>query len=345
MAEKPRPETLLGGDKRHEDEQLDRLFRPQSLGDFVGQRRHVDNLRVYVEAAKRRGEPLDHILLAGPPGLGKTTLAHIMAHEMGVQLHITSGPAVDHKGALTGLLTRCARGDLLFIDEIHRLSAPVEEGLYPAIEDFRVDVMTGEGPYSESISVDIKPFTLVGATTRAGLLSKPLRDRFGVTIRLDYYPPEDLQKIVERSARLLGISCDAEGALELAKRSRGTPRIANRLVRRVRDFAEVEGNGKMTKAIVELTCNRLEVDAAGLDEMDRRLLQVIIEHYDGGPVGVDTLAAALSEPRDTIEDVYEPYLLQQGFIGRTPRGRVATTRAMLHLGYPVNGESKQGKLF
>jgi Holliday junction DNA helicase RuvB len=264
---------------------------------------------------------------------------------MGVQLHMTSGPAVDHKGALTGLLTRCSRGDLLFIDEIHRLSPPVEESLYPAIEDFRVDVMTGEGPYAESISVDIKPFTLVGATTRAGLLSKPLRDRFGVTIRLDYYPPEDLQRIVERSAHLLGLSAEKDGAFELARRSRGTPRIANRLVRRVRDFAEIEGNGTMTKQIVELTCERLEVDPGGLDEMDRRLLQVIIEHYDGGPVGVDTLAAALSEPRDTIEDVYEPYLLQQGFIGRTPRGRVATTRAYQHMGYPTPDGSKQGKLF
>ncbi len=345
MATTPRTDSLIDEEKQMEDEQLDRLFRPKSLDDFVGQDKHKENLRVYVEAARRRGEPLDHILLAGPPGLGKTTLAHILANEMSVEVHVTSGPAIDHKGALAGLLTRCSRGDLLFIDEIHRLSAPVEEGLYPAIEDFRVDVMTGEGPYAESISMDIKPFTLVGATTRAGMLTKPLRERFGVTIRLDYYPPEDLRKIIVRSARLLGLPCENDGALELARRSRGTPRIANRLVRRVRDFAEVRGDGRLTTDIVQLTCERLEIDSLGLDEMDRRLLSMIIETYDGGPVGVDTLAAALAEPRDTLEDVYEPYLLQQGFLARTPRGRAATRKAYEHLGFPSPTTPEQRKLF
>jgi holliday junction DNA helicase RuvB len=335
---------LVGAVGNPDDDHFDRVFRPQSLDDFVGQTKHKQNLKVYLEAAKRRNEPLDHILLAGPPGLGKTTLAHILAKEMGVQLYITSGPAIDHKGALTGLLTRCSRSDLLFIDEIHRLSAPVEEALYPAIEDFRIDVMTGEGPYAESISVDIKPFTLVGATTRAGLLTKPLRERFGVTIRLDFYPPEELKIIVLRSARLLGIDCDPKGAFELARRSRGTPRVANRLVRRVRDFAEVEGSGVIDEAIVKTTCERLEIDSCGLDEMDRRLLAVIVEHYEGGPVGVETLSAALAEPRDTIEDVYEPYLLQQGFIGRTPRGRIATAKAYEHLGHPIHPK-KQSSLF
>jgi holliday junction DNA helicase RuvB len=335
---------LVGANSIPDDDHFDRVFRPQSLDDFVGQAKHKQNLKVYLEAAKRRNEPLDHLLLAGPPGLGKTTLAHILAREMGVQLYVTSGPAIDHKGALTGLLTRCNRRDLLFIDEIHRLSAPVEEALYPAIEDFRIDVMTGDGPYAESISVDIKPFTLVGATTRSGLLTKPLRERFGVTIRLDFYPPEELQVIVQRSARLLGIACDPNGAMELARRSRGTPRVANRLIRRARDFAEVEGTGVIDSAIVALTCERLEIDSAGLDEMDRRLLSVIVDHYEGGPVGVETLSAALAEPRDTIEDVYEPYLLQQGFIGRTPRGRIATTRAYEHLGRPIHPK-KQGILF
>jgi Holliday junction DNA helicase RuvB len=336
---------LLDADTALDDEQFDRLFRPQSLDDFIGQEKHKHNLRVYIEAARRRREPLDHILLAGPPGLGKTTLATIFAKEMGVTLFITSGPAIDHKGALTGLLTRCGRGDILFIDEIHRLSAPVEEALYPAIEDFRVDVMTGEGAYAESIPVNLSPFTLVGATTRAGLLSKPLRERFGVTLRLDFYPPEDLMRIVLRSARLLGIPCDDAAGFELARRARGTPRVANRLLRRVRDFAEVEGQGKITEAIVALTCEHLEIDASGLDEMDRRLLAVIVEHYEGGPVGVETLAAALAEPRDTIEDVYEPYLLQQGYIGRTPRGRVATHKAYEHLGLLPRNSAKQADLF
>jgi holliday junction DNA helicase RuvB len=330
---------------RPEDERFDRLFRPESLAEFVGQRKHTDNLRVYVEAARRRGEPLDHILLCGPPGLGKTTLAYILAKEMGVQLHVTSGPAVEHKGLLTGQLTKLARGDILFIDEIHRLSATVEEALYPAVEDFRIDVMMGDGAFAESITLDIKPFTLIGATTRTGLLTKPLQERFGVTLRLDFYPPEDLELIILRSARLLGVPCDVEGARALSSRSRGTPRVANRLLRRARDFGEVEGTGQIDRAIVELTCERLGVDAGGLDEMDRRLLSILIEHYDGGPVGVETLAAALAEPRDTIEDVYEPYLLQQGFLGRTPRGRIATKKAYAHLGAAPRPPTAQGSLF
>lgn len=328
-----------------DDEKLDRLFRPRTLDDFIGQERHKSNLRVYIAAAKKRKEPLDHILLCGPPGLGKTTLAHILAAEMGVDLHITSGPAVEHKGALTGLLTRAKRGDVIFIDEIHRLSAPVEEALYPAIEDFRIDVVTGDGPYAESISVDVKPFTLVGATTRAGLLTKPLHERFGMSIRLDFYPPVELEKIIQRNCRLLDVEFETAGTKMLSERSRGTPRVANRLLRRVRDFATIEGSGKIDAKIVELTCQRLEVDREGLDEMDRRLLEILIHHYEGGPVGVETLAAALAEPRDTVEDVYEPYLLQQGFLGRTPRGRVATRRAYEHLGVPFAGEPKQTRLF
>ena len=329
-----------------EEERFDRIFRPSTLDEFVGQEQHKQNLRVYVEAARRRKEPLDHILLCGPPGLGKTTLAHILAKEMGTELFVTSGPGVEHKGALTGLLTRVARSDILFIDEIHRLTATVEEALYPAIEDFRIDVMMGDGAYAESIQLDIKPFTLVGATTRTGLLTKPLQERFGVTLRLDFYPVSDLEQIVRRSARLLEIDCDDAGARALAERARGTPRIANRLVRRVRDFAQVEGAGIIDRKIVDVACDRLGIDHAGLDEMDRRLLGILIDHYDGGPVGVETIAAALAEPRDTIEDVYEPYLLQQGFLGRTPRGRIATKRAYEHLGkVQERKSSNQGSLF
>jgi Holliday junction DNA helicase RuvB len=340
-------QRLASGAVFGEEERFDRIFRPTTLAEFVGQEQHKDNLRVYVEAARRRKEPLDHILLCGPPGLGKTTLAHILAKEMGAELFITSGPAVEHKGMLNGLLTRVQRADILFIDEIHRLSATVEESLYPAIEDFRIDVVMGDGPYAESIQLDIKPFTLVGATTRTGLLTKPLQERFGVTLRLDFYPVSDLEKIVARSARLLEIECDKDGARALAERARGTPRIANRLVRRVRDFAQVEGRGVIDRNIVDVACDRLGIDSGGLDEMDRRLLGMLIEHYDGGPVGVETIAAALAEPRDTIEDVYEPYLLQQGYLGRTPRGRVATKKAYEHLGkvFSAKGSTNQGSLF
>ncbi|MSP24638.1 MAG: Holliday junction branch migration DNA helicase RuvB [Myxococcales bacterium] len=318
-----------------DDDRFDRLFRPESFDDYVGQRKHTDNLRVFVEAARRRGEPLDHMLFCGPPGLGKTTLALILAREMGVTLHATSGPAIEHKGALAGLLTKLEPGDVLFIDEIHRLNMVVEESLYPAIEGFEIDIMTGEGAYSASIKLPLKPFCLVGATTRTGLLTSPLLSRFGYVMRLDYYSVEDLILIVERSAKMLGVAVDPGGAVEIARRSRGTPRIANRLLRRVRDFADVLGTGRVDEAIARTTAERLEIDDTGLDTMDRRFLRVIIEDYGGGPVGIETLAAALSEARDTLEDVYEPYLLQQGFIGRTPRGRIATKKAFAHLGAPI----------
>jgi Holliday junction DNA helicase RuvB len=338
------PERVLSPAETGDDDRFDRLFRPASLTEYIGQAKHTDNLKVFVEAARRRREPLDHMLFCGPPGLGKTTLAHILAKEMGVVLHVTSGPAIEHKGALAGLLTKLERNDVLFIDEIHRLTPAVEESLYPAIESFQIDIMTGDGPYATTIQLALKPFTLVGATTRTGLLTAPLLSRFGHVVRLDFYPVEELDLIVQRSARLLEVPIDAGGAREIAARARGTPRVANRLLRRVRDFAEVLGNGTITAAIARTTAERLEIDAAGLDEMDRRLLRVIVDHYDGGPVGIDTLAASLSEPRDTIEDVYEPFLLQQGFLGRTPRGRIATRRAYEHLGLSAPS-AKQGDLF
>jgi Holliday junction DNA helicase RuvB len=329
-----------------DDDRFDRLFRPDSLDEYVGQDKHRQNLKVFVEAAKRRREPVDHTLFCGPPGLGKTTLAHIVAREMGVTLHSTSGPAIEHKGALAGLLTKLEARDVLFIDEIHRLTPAVEESLYPAIEAFKIDIMTGDGPYATTIQLALKPFTLIGATTRTGLLTAPLLSRFGYVVRLDYYPVEDLQKIITRSARLIEVPIDPEGAHALAARARGTPRVANRLLRRARDFAEILGTGCITAQIANITADRLEIDTAGLDEMDRRLLMVIIEHYDGGPVGIDTIAAALSEPRDTIEDVYEPYLLQQGFLGRTPRGRIATRKAYEHLGRTMpTKNTPQGDLF
>ena len=319
-------------DAQADDARFDRTLRPQTFDDYIGQTKHKDNLRVFVQAAKNRNEPLDHMLLCGPPGLGKTTLAQILAHEMGVTLHMTNGPVIEHKGALAGLLTKLEPRDILFIDEIHRLTPVVEESLYPAMEDFRIDVMTGEGAFASSIQIDVRPFTLVGATTRTGLLTAPLFSRFGHVVRLDFYPPEDLAKIVARSAHLMDVEIDPPACDAIARRSRGTPRIANRLLRRVRDFAQVLGSGKIDEPTVRDAARRLEVDDAGFDEMDRRLLRIIIDDYDGGPVGVETLAAALGEPRDTVEDVYEPYLLQQGFLGRTPRGRVATRKAYEHLG-------------
>ena len=341
-------DRLVSSSAAHDDERFDRLFRPSSFDEYIGQEKHISNLRVFTEAARNRNEPLDHMLLCGPPGLGKTTLANILANEMGVTMHATSGPAVEHKGALAGLLTKLEAGDVLFIDEIHRLNATVEESLYPAIEAFEIDIMTGDGPYATTIQLAVKPFCLIGATTRTGLLTAPLLSRFGYVMRLDFYPVDELAQIVTRSARLLDVPIDEAGALSVAKRSRGTPRIANRLLRRVRDFAEVLGTGRIDESIATETAERLDVDDAGLDTMDRRLLTVIIEHYDGGPVGIDTLAAALSEPRDTLEDVYEPYLLQQGFIGRTPRGRIATRHAYAHLGRPApmaDEPDPQGDLF
>ncbi|MBK8252763.1 MAG: Holliday junction branch migration DNA helicase RuvB [Polyangiaceae bacterium] len=337
-------DRILSPAEDADDVRFDRLFRPNSLDEYIGQARHKENLKVFVQAARGRNEPLDHILFCGPPGLGKTTLAYILAREMGTTLHTTSGPAVEHKGALAGLLTKLEPHDVLFIDEIHRLTPAVEESLYPAIESFRIDIMTGDGPYATTIQLPLKPFTLVGATTRTGLLTAPLLSRFGYVARLDFYPVEDLMLIVERSARLLDVKIDASGAREIAGRSRGTPRVANRLLRRVRDFADVLGHKVITESIARTTADRLDVDSAGLDEMDRRLLLVIIDHYDGGPVGVETIAAALAEPRDTIEDVYEPFLLQQGFLGRTPRGRVATRKAYEHLG-KKGKEPRQGDLF
>jgi Holliday junction DNA helicase RuvB len=303
---------------------LDRSLRPTRFEEFVGQERIKENLAVFIKAAKGRGEALDHVLFCGPPGLGKTTLANIIAHEMGVSIRSTSGPVLERAGDLAAILTNLQPGDVLFIDEIHRLNRVVEEILYPAMEDFQLDIIIGQGPGARSIKLDLPRFTLVGATTRTGLLTSPLRDRFGIIDRLAFYSVEELCKVVERSASLLKLSFDREAAREIAGRSRGTPRIANRLLRRVRDFAEVQGDGKATLAVVEDAMGRLEVDRKGFDEMDRRLLLTIIDKFDGGPVGLDTLAAALNEERDTIEDVYEPFLIQEGFLDRTPRGRQAT---------------------
>jgi Holliday junction DNA helicase RuvB len=330
---------------RGDDAHFDRTLRPKTFGEYIGQAKHKENLRVFVEAAKRRGEPLDHILFSGPPGLGKTTLAHILAHEMGVQLITTSGPVIEHKGALAALLTtKLSKNDILFVDEIHRLNPVVEESLYPALDDLVIDIMTGEGAFASAVQIPLQPFTLVGATTRTGLLTAPLFSRFGHVVRLDFYPPDDLARIVTRSANLLRVALDPDAAREIATRARGTPRVANRLLRRIRDFAEVLGTGRVDLDRVRQACDRLEVDNAGLDEMDRRYLTVVIDHYEGGPVGVEALAAALAEPRDTLEDVIEPFLIQQGYVGRTPRGRVANRRAYEALGRkPPSGS--EGDLF
>lgn len=314
-------------------------LRPKSLNEYIGQDKAKENLSVYIEAARRRGEALDHVLLYGPPGLGKTTLSQIIANEMQTNLKITSGPAIEKPGDLAALLTNLGEGDVLFIDEIHRMSKAVEEVLYPAMEDFALDIIIGKGPSARSIRIDLAKFTLVGATTRAGQLTGPLRDRFGVLLRLELYTPEQLCQIIQRSAGILSIPCDKGGAMELAKRSRGTPRIANRMLRRIRDFAQVMGDGTVTKEIVDLALTRLEVDELGLENTDRRMLAAIIDHYDGGPVGLETLSALLGEEAVTIEDVYEPYLMQLGFLARTPRGRCVTDLAYKHLGRTRKGQT------
>lgn len=327
------PDRVVQAQGAEEDEAIDRSIRPRRLVDYVGQPAVREQMEIFVSAARRRAEPLDHVLIFGPPGLGKTTLAHIIAHELAVGLRQTSGPVLDKPGDLAALLTNLEAHDVLFIDEIHRLSPVIEEVLYPAMEDFKIDILIGEGPAARSIKLDVPPFTLVGATTRAGLLTSPLRDRFGIVQRLEYYCVEDLQAIVHRSARLLALAIDDAGALEIAQRSRGTPRIANRLLRRVRDFAEVKADGQITLEVAQAAMSLLKVDANGFDVQDRRLLLSVIEKFDGGPVGLDSLAAAIGEERGTIEDVLEPYLIQQGFIKRTARGRMATRNAYVHFGY------------
>ncbi len=326
------PERIIEPEQNNDDVQLDKSLRPSRFADFVGQDRIKENLRVFIDAAKGRGEALDHVLFCGPPGLGKTTLANIIAHELGVNIKITSGPVLERTGDLAAILTNLQERDVLFIDEIHRLNRVVEEVLYPAMEDFQLDIIIGQGPAARSIKLDLSPFTLVGATTRTGLITSPLRDRFGVIDRLGFYEPDDLRKIVQRSASLLNTAIDAGAALEIGRRSRGTPRIANRLLRRVRDFAQVEGDGTITLDIIASAMKRLEVDEKGFDHMDRKLLLTIIDKFGGGPVGLDTLAAALNEEKDTIEDVYEPFLIQEGFLDRTPRGRQATLLSYEYFG-------------
>lgn len=337
-------ERIITPDVSGDDPTYDASLRPKNLSEYIGQEKVKENLSIFIEAAKRRDDALDHVLLYGPPGLGKTTLSCIIASELGVSIKTASGPSIEKAGDLAAILTNLEEKDVLFIDEIHRLSTVVEEILYPAMEDFQLDIMIGQGPSARSIKLDLPRFTLIGATTRAGLLTSPLRDRFGVIFRLEFYKPEELSTIVKRSASLLKIEIDEDGAFEIARRSRGTPRIANRLLRRTRDYAQVKADGVITKKVADEALKMLEVDSNGFDVMDRKLLLTIIEKFRGGPVGLDTLAAAISEQRDTIEDLYEPYLIQEGFLNRTPRGRVATESAYRHFGIEMDEET-QRRLF
>ena len=327
------------------EDAVERALRPKGLAEYVGQVKAREQLAIFIGAAKMRSEAMDHVLLFGPPGLGKTTLSHIIANELGVNLRQTSGPVLEKPKDLAAILTNLERNDVLFIDEIHRLSPVVEEILYPALEDYQIDIMIGEGPAARSIKLDLQPFTLVGATTRAGMLTNPLRDRFGIVARLEFYTPDELARIVNRSAGLLNVPTDAEGAYEIARRSRGTPRIANRLLRRVRDYAQVKGNGEITRAMADAALIMLDVDAVGFDLMDRKLLEAVLFKFSGGPVGLDNLAAAIGEERDTIEDVLEPYLIQQGFLQRTPRGRIATPAAYAHFGVTAPRVGPNGELW